>query len=205
MVGLLVTATFIGVSTLLYFDIIPFFTIQGSDWMLNSGLPLNLQRSFVMDILAVPIFLSYPGWFQVGVWSGEYALRQVPRILRAVVNASFPRGGAILLGAEDVKAHEAAALLMKRMPSSYEEAFRVLLVVINSPVLVFALTGKMKHFTELTPDEQVDYLDTLATTPILNGLGYVLKILSAFGYYIREEVGDQIGYDGSFLRRSYVK
>lgn len=203
--GVAVTAIFIGLSTLLYLDIIPFFSIQGSDWMLNSGLPLNLQRSSATDILAVLIFVSYPGWFQIGVWSGEYAFRQVPRILRAVVSAAFPSGGAIPLSAEDVKAHDAVNALIKRMPKSYREAFNVLLVTMNSPILVFALTGKTMHFTDLTPDEQVQYLAALQKTPVLNGAGYALKILASFGYYIREEVGKHIGYDGSFLRRSYVR
>jgi len=204
-IGAAVTATFITVSSLLYLDIIPFFTIKGSDWMLNSGLPLNLQRSSATDIIAVVIFLSYPGWFQLGVLSAGYAFRRVPRILTAVVNASFPRGGAIPLGAEDVNAADASTILVNGMLPSYQEAFKVLLVAVDSPILVFAITQEMKHFTELTRDQQVSYLRALQTTPVLSAVGHLLKTLASFGYYVQEKVATEIGYDGNFLRRSYVR
>jgi hypothetical protein len=204
-IGSAVTATFVTVSTLLYLDVIPFFTIKGSDWMLNSGLPLNLQRSPTVDAIAVLIFLSYPGWFQLGVLSADYTFRRVPGILTAVVNASFPRGGAIPFGAEDVDAAYASTVLVNGMLPSYQEAFKVLLVVVDSPIFVFAITQEMKHFTELTKDQQVSYLRALQTTPVLSAVGHLLKTLASFGYYVQEKVAAEIGYDGSFLRRSYVQ
>ena len=204
-VGGVVIGAFWVVSSLLYVDVLPFFTIKGSDWMLNSGLPLGLVRSALTDTLAVPMFLSYTLWFQVGVWSGEFAFRRTPAILAAVVNASFPRGGAIPMGAEDVKAAEAASVLVRSLPKSYQEGFKILLLVIDSPLLVYGLTGKAMHFRELPQTDQVGFLATLQKDPILSNAGHLFKILASFGYYIQESVGKEIGYDESLIRRSYVR
>lgn len=65
-----VVAVFIGVSTLLYLDILPWWWGQwmsGSDWMLNSGLATDLQRQPGTDVLAVILFAAYPFWMKLGL------------------------------------------------------------------------------------------------------------------------------------------
>lgn len=72
-VAVVVVAVFIGVSTLLYLDVIPWWLggwMSGSDWMLNSGLDTNLTRSPGTDVLAVVLFASYPLWMKLGLEVG---------------------------------------------------------------------------------------------------------------------------------------
>ena len=69
-IGAAVVAIFLSVSTLLYLDVLPWWWggwIEGSDWMLNSGLPTTVERSPGIDILAVLQFAAYPLWMRLGL------------------------------------------------------------------------------------------------------------------------------------------
>lgn len=70
----LVTGVFLVASVLLYLDVFPFWIgewIEGSDWMLNSGLGTELSRSAGTDVLAAIILVSYPLWAWVGLDVGR--------------------------------------------------------------------------------------------------------------------------------------
>lgn len=65
-----VVVLFLVVSSLLYLDVLPWWWgewIAGSDWMLNSGLDTNVERSPGIDILAVIQFAAYPLWMRLGL------------------------------------------------------------------------------------------------------------------------------------------
>ncbi len=65
-----VVLVFIGVSTLLYLNILPWWWgewISGTDWMLNSGLGTDLRRQPGTDILAIVMFAAYPLWMRFGL------------------------------------------------------------------------------------------------------------------------------------------
>jgi hypothetical protein len=68
--AVVVVAVFLIVSGLLYLDVIPWWLggwIDGSDWMLNSGLPTAVERGPGIDVLAVILFASYPLWMKLGL------------------------------------------------------------------------------------------------------------------------------------------
>ena len=70
-----VVGVFYLVSTLLYLDVLPWWWggwIAGSDWMLNSGLPTNLEPQPGTHVLAVIIFASYPLWMLLGLDLASY-------------------------------------------------------------------------------------------------------------------------------------
>lgn len=56
-------------STLLYFDLVPwwFSEANGTQWMLNSGLDTNVTRQPGTDVLAVIMFAAYPLWLKLGL------------------------------------------------------------------------------------------------------------------------------------------
>lgn len=69
-----VVTVFVGVSTLLYLDVLPWWLgewMSGSDWMLNSGLDTGLTRQPGTDVLAVVMFAAYPLWMKLGLDVGN--------------------------------------------------------------------------------------------------------------------------------------
>lgn len=69
-----VVLIFIFVSVLLYLDVIPWWFgtwINGSDWMLNSGLGTHLEKQDGMDVLAGIMFAAYPLWMKLGLGAGR--------------------------------------------------------------------------------------------------------------------------------------
>ena len=71
LVGAVITLLFWAYSSMLYLNVIyfpwPFGKwFGGTDWMLNSGLPLGLSRTPSTDLAAVVIFATYPFWFYLG-------------------------------------------------------------------------------------------------------------------------------------------
>lgn len=64
-----VVCLFLIKSTLLYFDVVPWwFTDEDStEWMLNSGLDTEVTRQPGTDILAVIMFAAYPLWMKLGL------------------------------------------------------------------------------------------------------------------------------------------
>src|ERR1700733_4434778 len=82
---LIVGATVVGIfwlySALLYLNVIYFpwpmpHWFGGTDWMLNSGLPLGLTRTPTSDVFAVVSFAIYPAWFYAGTRLGHSGHRQ---------------------------------------------------------------------------------------------------------------------------------
>ena len=75
---LIVTFVFWIYSGLLYLNVIyfpwPFPRLyNGIDWMLNSGLPLNLSRTPTTDLVGLVIFATYPLW----MWLGTRLARRI--------------------------------------------------------------------------------------------------------------------------------
>ena len=69
-----VVLVFIFVSALLYLDILPWWFggwINGSDWMLNSGLGTDLKKEDGMGVLAIIMFAAYPLWLKLGLDTGS--------------------------------------------------------------------------------------------------------------------------------------
>lgn len=66
-----VVLVFLAYSALLYLNVIyfpwPFPKMyNGIDWMLNSGLQLNLPRTPATDLVGLLIFATYPFWMWLG-------------------------------------------------------------------------------------------------------------------------------------------
>jgi hypothetical protein len=181
----------------------------GTDWMLNSGLPLGLTRSPGTDALAVVSFAIYPLWFYAGARLGrsghrqtvEQVMRERGRIVQCLADSVFPAGGAIPPGASQVDSAALVDSLFQRIPPLYEDALTMLLFALDSRFLVLALTGKFTRFVDLggegpsTPEKQ-KYLEKWSSDPRLASVGQILRITASYGYYTRPQVYGLLGYIG---------
>lgn len=213
-VGALVILIFWVYSSLLYIDVINFpwpfpRMFGGIDWMLNSGLPLGLTRTSATDIIAVVIFATYPFWFYLGAQLGiaginlraERRMKERDRIVKEVVKASFPKGGAIPPGADEVNAAQTVIELLGKIPELFRNALTIMLFAFDSKLLVFAFVRKWSRFVDLDSDprstlEKRRYMAVWQSTPFLITGIDILKLLASFGYYTKPPVWNRIGYHG---------
>jgi hypothetical protein len=215
-VGAVVVIVFWVYSALLYLNRIyfpwPFPSwFGGTDWMLNSGLPLGLTKSSETDIIAIIIFASYPFWFYIGTELGfsghriseSQRLEERKRIIKQLVITLFPRGGAIPPGAEDVDTPNHVDSLLKKIPPLYSDALTLLLFVFDSRFLVLAFTGKWKRFVDLDEDgntaEKRKYVQAWESNPFLVSVTQMLRIAGSYGYYTRPEVYKILDYSGPVI------
>ncbi|MGI0092107.1 MAG: hypothetical protein ACREBS_10390 [Nitrososphaerales archaeon] len=215
-VGAIMVFIFWLYSSLLYLNIIyfpwPFAPwYGGTEWMLNSGLPLGLSRSHDTDLIAFVIFATYPLWFYFGTELGlaghrvlrRQRLKERSRIIRELVAALFPEGGAIPPSAEDVDTSAQVDSLLKKIPPVYSDALTFLLFVFDSRFLVLAFAGRWKRFVDLDKDgstaEKRKYFQTWESNPFLVGVTQSLRIAGSYGYYTRPEVYKLLDYSGPLI------
>jgi hypothetical protein len=214
-IGVVVNSIFWTYSSLLYIDLIYFpwplpKLFEGSDWMLDSGLPLGLQRSQATDIAAIIIFASYPFWYYLGTQMGltgmkvreKQRLKERDRIMAEVLRTAIPKGGVIPPGAEDVDAIGSVKDFFKKVPSIFSTAFTIILFVFDSHFIVFALTGKWKRFVNLddadkaSTKEKRKYMEAWESNPHFLSIIQVLRLVACFGYYTKKDVWEHIDYEG---------
>jgi hypothetical protein len=184
----------------------------GTDWMLNSGLPLGLARSTTSDLLAVVVFATYPLWFYLGTELGlaghrlaaAQRLKERDRIIRDLVSTTFPEGGAIPPGAGQVGTAPVVESLLTKIPALYDDALTLLLFVFDSRFFVLAFTGKWKRFVDLQGgtgpgSEKQKYMEAWQSNPYLSGVAEVLRITVSYGYYTRPPVYKLIDYAGPLI------
>src|SRR5215218_6823455 len=177
--------------------------------MLNSGLPLGLQRTQATDIAAVIIFASYPLWYYVGTQIGlagmkireKQRLKERDRIMAELLRTSMPSGGVIPLSADNVDAIGSVKDLFEKVLPISSTALTILLFVSDSHFIVFALTGRWKRFVDLYADKastrkKRKYMEARESIPHFLTIIQVLKLLACFGYYTKKDVWEYIGYQG---------
>ena len=208
--GAVIVTVFYVYSSLLYVNLIYFpwplpGWYGGTDWMLNSGLPLHLTRSSATDAAAVAIFVTYPIWFYLGTELAKAGHRltrrqrtqERDRIIRDLSTAMFPQGGAIPPGAVQVHAPERVAGLFSLIPPAFADALNLLLFSLDSRFLVLVFTGRWKRFVDLASDwEKSKYVEVWESNQYLVGAAQAIRITLSYGYYTQKEVFERIGYNG---------
>ncbi len=211
--GAAVVALFWAYSALLYANVISFpwpfpAWYGGTNWMLNSGLPLGLARSSASDVVAVLIFATYPAWFYLGTELGlaghrltkGQRLAERDRIIGKVVDTVFPKGGAIPPGASEVGTLALVDSLLRKIPPMFADGLVLLMFVFDSRFFVLVFTGKWKRFVDLDrPGETAEkrkYLEAWSSNPYLSSATQILTVAASYGYYTRPQVYKEIGYAG---------
>jgi hypothetical protein len=199
-------------SAALYLGIIYFpwpfpYWYAGTDWMLNSGLPLGLARGSASDMAAVVVFATYPLWFYLGTELAKAGHRLTKaqrtsernRIIEELANSEYPRGGAIPPGASDVGTSASVESLLSKIPPLFDDALTLLLFVFDSRFFVLAFTGRWKRFVDLDPEEKVRYMDVWESNTFLVSVAQVLRITISYGYFTKQPVYETFGYNGPMV------
>lgn len=207
--GAAVVAVFWTYSALLYLNVIYFpwplpHWYGGTNWMLNSGLPLGFTRSRTTDLLAVVFFALYPLWFFVGTELAKAGhrvteaqrVKERDRIISEIAISEFPQGGAIPPSAADVGTASAVEGLIGTIPPLFEDALTLLFFVYDSRFFVLAFTGKWKRFVDLDPVEKRKYMQVWESNLFLVSVAQVLRITMSYGYYTKPQVYSVFGYNG---------
>ena len=214
--GAAVVALFWSYSALLYLNAIYFpwplpRWFGGPDWMLNSGLPLGLARSQTADVAAVVVFATYPLWFYLGT---ELALaghrltraqreKERDRVIAAIVDSIFPRGGAVPPGASDVDTAGMVGTLLRKIPADFADGLTLLVFVFDSRFMVLFFTGRWKRFVDLggpgPSKEKASYIQAWESNGYLASAVQALRITASYGYYTRRAVYEALGYAGPLV------
>jgi len=180
---------------------------QGSNWMLNSGLPLGLTRTPTTDVAALAIFATYPVWFLIGTELGKAGhrlsaaqrLRERKRIIKELAEAEFPKGGAIPLSAEEVGTAGSVETLLERIPPLFHDAITTLLFVFDSRFFVLAFTGRWKRFVDLDEEEKWRYMEVWEANSFLVSVAQILRMTFSYGYYTNRQVYGFFDYKGPMV------
>ncbi len=208
-----VVGVFWSYSVLLYLNVLYFpwplpHWYGGTNWMLNSGLPLGLTRTPTSDVLAVVVFATYPAWFYLGTelakaghrLTGAQRESERDRIIGEIADVEFPRGGSIPPGAEDVGAAASVESLLGLIPPLFDDAITLLLFVFDSRFFVLAFTGKWKRFVDLgSPEEKDRYMSVWESNSFLVSIAQVLRITMSYGYYTKPQVYSVFDYNGPMV------
>jgi len=212
--GIIFVLLFWAYSSLLYLGVIDFpwpfpRWFGGTDWMLNSGLPLGLTRSSTSDAAAWIIFATYPFWYYLGSELGfaghrlfaRQRIAERDRILSELSRTLFPRGGAIPTGADQVDTAGAVRDLLPKIPSEFADGFTMLLFVFDSRFLVFPFTGRWSRFVDLDRDpasteEKRKYVDAWEANPYLVTVVQIMRVIMGFGYFTKKPVYQEFGFNG---------
>jgi len=182
---------------------------SGTDWMLNSGLPLGLTRSSGYDVAAIVLFAGYPLWFYAGTRLGlsghrqtsGQRLRERNRIVRDLVATTFPKGGALPPGASEIDSAGLVESLFEKIPPLFDDALSILFFAFDSRFLVLAFTGRFKRFVDLdgedeTTLEKQKYLEAWNSNPYLVSIAQILRMTASYGYYTKPQVYKLLDYVG---------
>jgi len=199
-------------SSLLYLNTInfpwPFAPMYGgTDWMLNSGLPLGVAKNQTTDIIAVIVFATYPFWFYLGTklslaghrLTNSQKIRERNKIIEEVVKTMYPKGGAIQPGASEIGSAKVVENLLTKIPALYCDALTMLFFVFDSRFLVLVFTGKWRRFVQLDDSEKLKYVEAWESNSFLSGAAEVFNLTTAYSYYTNRDVYERIGYNGPMI------
>ncbi len=210
--GAAIVSIFWAYSALLYLNVIYFpwplpRWYGGTNWMLNSGLPLGITRNTSTDLAALVIFATYPVWFYLGAELGRAGhrftraqrMKERSRIIRELAEAEYPKGGAILASADDVDAAGSVESLLQEVPPLFDDAITTLLFVFDSRFFVLAFTGRWKRFVDLDREEKERYMEVWKSNTFLLSIAQILRFTVSYGYYTKAMVYSSFGYNGPMV------
>jgi hypothetical protein len=180
-----------------------------------------------IKLVSVAIFA---GQFVIGIKHAEKRYKQaldiMDRIIKAMFHTSLSEPASTLAvynkharhdnqrGQEEEAAIRDALRISKdildAMPKSNAETLKVLFLFLDSRTAVFIISlsaGKwrFRRFSELSWQEQQDYLDTWNENSFLFYAIQGIKSLVSFSYFSSPNSWQNIGYNGDFLRWSYIR
>jgi len=141
-------------------------------------------------------------WAVVGLTDEARAARD-GALLRAVLDALVPRGGAFPSGAADTDVDAAVARYFASLHPLGPAGLRALLLAIEYGAVVFERT---RPFSRLDPDGRERALAAWETSRLAPRRQLIasLKLIALMHFYERPDVWSAIGYDDGHLRRKLL-
>jgi hypothetical protein len=120
-------------------------------------------------------------------------------VIRAFADRVVPRGGPYPEGALDTGVVEFFDAFAATDYPEVRKDFRSAIALIEHGPLF--IRGKFTRFTQMTPDEQDDYLASwqASSVTLLRGAFLGFKRLCFMGFYTNEKIWPHIGYEGPLV------
>ncbi|HKI07127.1 MAG TPA: hypothetical protein VKA09_01905 [Nitrososphaeraceae archaeon] len=162
-------------------------------------------EDFATKLASVPLFI---GLYTVGIIDADRRFNDTPRIMDRIIQIMYHSPSNESSGAID-EASRIARGILKAMPESNVESLRLLFLFFDSSTAVFIISlssGRLRtrRFIYLKRGDQIDYLDAWNRSQYLFYAIQGMKSMIHFSYYTGSSVWKSIGYNGEFLRRSYL-
>jgi len=158
-----------------------------------------LLNALVDGSLAVIVLAA---WVAVALTDDARATRD-GALLRAVLDALVPRGGAFPAGAAETDVDAALARYFASLHPLGPAGLRALLLAIEYGAVVFERT---RPFSRLDPDGRERALAAWETSQLAPRRQLIasFKLIALMHFYERPEVWSAIGYDDGYLRRKLL-
>jgi hypothetical protein len=144
-------------------------------------------------------------WFvaasYAGILFGVVRLSEAPEVITEIINAMYPPGGSIILGAEDIGAAAKVLDFLGRVGGPYRDLLFVVANGINSPLTSWYTLAVFTRFTDLTEEEQRFFVQKWMADEnlVFRSLAHAFKALGSLGYYTDPRIWKEIGFPGSFV------
>src|SRR5262245_1198041 len=139
-------------------------------------------------------------WVQL---TSEAAAARDPALLRAVLDALVPRGGAFATGAADSDVDEALQRYFASLHPLGPIGLRVLLLAIEYGAVVFERTAPFSRLDPAARERALAAWETSRLAP-RRQLIASLKLTALMHFYERPAIWPAIGYDDAYLRRKLL-
>ena len=160
---------------------------------------IYLANALVDGTLALTALAAY-----AAVWAtSETGAGRDRDLLKAVLDALVPRGGAFPIGAADTDVDEALARYFARLHPFGPAALRVLLRTIEYGTVVFERTPPFSRLDAAGRERALAAWET-SRLGLRRQVVASVKLLGMLHFYERPETWPGIGYDDAYLRRKLL-
>lgn len=192
-----------GRATRRYF-VIAFFGFLAAFAALSPSTSLDSETIIVSSVL-------FSLWLLLGELIGHRAtrLKDFRHIISAVLDTSFPKDYYHFPGAVDISSVNTSETLVQRMPYSLSIGLKLFVAIFDSRTMVFLGSlrrGKLrwKRFVNLSSKDRREYLNYWRFTSQLSIGAHILRILTSYAYYVKDQTWPHLGYSGHLLEWSYL-
>lgn len=184
--------------------VIAFFGFLAAFAALNLSSALDLATIMVSSVL-------FSLWLLLGEFVGHRRtrLKDFRHIMSAILDTSFPEGYHQFPGAVSISSVSTSETLVHRMPYSLGIGLQLFIAIFDSRTMVFLGSlrrGKLrwKRFVNLSPKDRKEYLNYWRYSPQLSIGAQIIRILTSYAYYVKDQTWPLLKYSGHLLEWSYL-
>lgn len=173
-----------------------------------AGLGVSSSLDFATIVVSSVLFSLY---LLLGEFIGHRTtrLKDFRQIISAVLDTSFPEGYHGFPGAVAISSVSTSEMLVHRMPDSLSVGLQLFIAVFDSRTMVFLGSlrrGKLrwKRFVNLSKMDRTEYLNYWRYTSQLSVGAHIIRTLTSYAYYVKDQTWPLLKYNGHLLKWSYL-